>query len=164
MSASDSPELRTLKECTPQLETAMKRLDRGLVHFLNQKHFIKDDVADMVLNPRSMLTEADKAWELVRWTKNRVKEDPPSYHVLLERLKQSGNLYKPIVKILETEYAKQNPYPHTASMDCQAAIAYPHGSQHHSSNCERKHLGKLGIALLVSELATSVTKGVRNCE
>ena len=97
MAASDSPELRTLKACTPQLETALKGLDSGLVHFLNHNSFITDDVMDNVRNPVTMLNEADKAWELVRWIKNRVKQDPPSYHVLLGRLKQSGNLYKPIL-------------------------------------------------------------------
>ena len=109
MAASDSPDLRTLKACTPQLETALKGLDSGLVHFLNQEGFISDHVVDDVLNPQSMLTEADKAGELVKWIKNRVKKDPPSYHELLERLKQSDNLYKPIVKILEAEYARQSP-------------------------------------------------------
>ena len=94
--------------CTPQLETALWGLDRELVHFLNQEHFINDDVEDKVLNPRSMLTEADNALELLKWIKNRVKQDPPSYHVLLGRLKQSGNLYKPIVKQVEAEYARQN--------------------------------------------------------
>ena len=108
MAASDSPELRTLKACTPQLETALKGLDSGLVHFLNHNSFITDNVMDKVRNPVTMLNEADKAWELVKWIKNRVKQDPPSYHVLLGRLKQSGNLYKSIVKILEAEYAKQN--------------------------------------------------------
>ena len=106
MAASDSPELRTLQACTPQLETALKGLDSGLVHFLNHNNFI---TVDKVRNPVTMLTEADKAWELVKWIKNRVKQDPPSYHVLLGRLKQSGNLYKPIVNILEAEYARQNP-------------------------------------------------------
>ena len=104
-----SPELRTLKVCTPQLETALTGLDRELVHFLNHNNFITDDVMDKVRNPVTMLTEADKAWKLVERIKNRVKLDPPSYHVLLGRLKQSGNLYKPIVKILEAEYARQNP-------------------------------------------------------
>ena len=109
MAASDSPELRTLKACTPQLETALKGLDSGLVHFLNHNNFITDNVMDKVRNPVTMLTEDDKAWELVKWIKNKVKQDPPSYHVLLGRLKQSGSLYKSIVKILEAEYARQNP-------------------------------------------------------
>ena len=66
MAASDPPELRTLKACTPQLETALKGLESGLVHFLNQEGFITDHVVDEVLNPLSMLTEADKACELLK--------------------------------------------------------------------------------------------------
>ena len=113
MAASDSPELRTLKVCTFQLKAALKRLDRELVHFLNQEGFINADDVEEVLSPRSILTEspqsilteADNACELVKWIKNRVKLDPPSYHVLLGGLKRSGYA---IVKILEAEYAKQN--------------------------------------------------------
>ena len=100
----DSPELRTLRACTPQLETALKRLDRSLVHFLNQEGFLDDDATDKILNPVTLLTEGEKAWELVKWIKHRVKEDPHSYHVLLQRLKESGSLYRPIVGILEAEF------------------------------------------------------------
>ena len=109
MAASDSPELRTLKACTLQLQTALEVLDSQLVYFLHHSDFITDYVMEEVLGPPTVLTEAHKARELVRWIKNRVKQDPPSYHVLLGELKQSGNLYKPIVKILEAEYARQNP-------------------------------------------------------
>ena len=35
----DSPELMVIKECTPDLETALSVLERGFVHFLAQEGF-----------------------------------------------------------------------------------------------------------------------------
>jgi hypothetical protein len=102
---SDSPEFRTLKECTSQLETALKRIDGDLVHFLNRKAFIDDDVEDRALDPVTLLTEAQKARDLVKGIKQLVKMDPPSYHVLLGRLKEGGKYYEPIVRILEKQFA-----------------------------------------------------------
>jgi hypothetical protein len=89
----DSPELRTLKECTPQLETALRGLERGLVQFMDRKGFFIDGAAEKVLNPEILLTAEQKAGELVSWIKHRVEQDPPSYHVLLDRLKEDGKHY-----------------------------------------------------------------------
>lgn len=94
---SDYPELETVRKYTSHLETALKGLDRKLVHFLRDEGFITDEVHDDVLNPRSMLTEAQRAGELVKWIRNRVKLDPSSFHVLLHCFKQSGSLYEPTV-------------------------------------------------------------------
>ena len=105
MAAFDSSELRTLQECTPQLETALEGLDRRFVHFLQMEGFIRDDIADEIQNPKTSLTEAQKAREIVKWIKNRVRLDPPSYHVLLYGLNHSGHTYQPIVWILKTKYA-----------------------------------------------------------
>jgi hypothetical protein len=104
---SGSPELRTLKECTPQLETALKGLESGLVYFLNCEGFLLDEVTENILNPENRLTDVQKARQLVTWIKLRVRLDPPSYHVLLGRLKEDGKRYEPIVGILEAEYLKQ---------------------------------------------------------
>ena len=93
--------------CTPQLETALKGLDRRLVHFLQMEGFFSNDIADEIQNPRTLLTVEQKTGELVKWIKNRIQVHPRSYHVLLHRLKQSGQLYQPIVWILEAEYTKQ---------------------------------------------------------
>ncbi len=101
---SDSKELKTLKKCTPQLETALLGLDSTLVHFLYGEGFFTDDVRDKILNPATLLSEADKAIELVKWIRNRVKQDKKSYHVLVWRFKQLGKLYQPIVAVLEAEY------------------------------------------------------------
>lgn len=68
---SDSPELETVKNCTSHLETALKVLDRELVHFLRDEGFTSDDAHDDLLNPHSTLTEAERAGELVKWIKNK---------------------------------------------------------------------------------------------
>ena len=91
----------TVEHCTVPLETALSGLERELVHFLYQKSFISDSVRDKVLNPVSVLSEAEKAGEVVRWIKNRVKQDPRSYWVLVRKLQQGGNKYQPIIRILE---------------------------------------------------------------
>ena len=81
-------------------------LERDLVHFLTTEGFIVEAVRDdKVLNPCSSLDDAEKAGELVKWIKKRVKQDPQSYHVLICRLKEGGNLYRPIVNTLEEEYS-----------------------------------------------------------
>ena len=101
---SDSPELEAVRKCTSHLETALKMLDRELVHFLRDEGFVTDNVHDDILTPRSMLTEAERAGELVKWIKNRVKQDPRSFHLLLQYFRQRGALYKPIVNELSAEY------------------------------------------------------------
>ena len=73
----------TVELCTIQLETALLGLERDLVHFLCQNGFISDEVRDYVLNPVSVFGEAHKAGEVVRWIKNRIKQDPASYQVLM---------------------------------------------------------------------------------
>ena len=92
----------TVELCTIQLETALLGLERDLVHFLCQYSFISGKVRDKVLNPVSVLSEEEKAGEVVRWIKNRIKEDPASYHVLMVKLQQCGNRYQPIINRLET--------------------------------------------------------------
>ena len=72
------------------------------MHFLCQNGFISDEVRDYVLNPVSVFGEAHKAGEVVRWIKNRIKQDPASYHVLMRKLQQCGNRYQPIINRLET--------------------------------------------------------------
>ena len=102
----DSPELRVIMECSPDLETALSVLERGFVHFLAQEGFITDEVSERVLDPQSMLSGEQSAGLLVKGIKRRVKLDSKSYHTLLEHFKKCGNLYQPIVGILEKAYSK----------------------------------------------------------
>ena len=93
-------------ECTPDLETALSGLERGFIHFLAQKGFITDEVSERVLDPQSMLSGEQRAGLLVTGIKRRVKLDSTSYHTLLEHFKKGGNLYRPIVGILEKAYSR----------------------------------------------------------
>jgi hypothetical protein len=88
------------------METAFTALARDVVHFLNRENFISDSVYDEVLRPESVWKEEEKAGELVRGVRNRVQQDPRSYHTLVDELKRYGNRYQPILSRLKTEYAR----------------------------------------------------------
>ena len=103
----DSVEFKAVRRCRVALETALKGLDRNMVNFLDQNGFITDGVCDQVLNPVTFLSAADKAHELVKGIKNRVKQDKGSYFVLVGGLIQGGVLYQPIVTTLTEEYQRQ---------------------------------------------------------
>jgi hypothetical protein len=100
-------EFKTVKFCTTQLQTAFTHLAGEVVHFLNNENFISDSVHEEVLDPRSVLKEEQKAWELVKGVRQRVKEDPGSYSTLVNELKRYEKRYQPILKQLEAEYAQQ---------------------------------------------------------
>ena len=99
-------ELKTLENNVVQLETALSGLERELVHFLNREEFITYSVCNKVLDPRSTLDEDEKAGELVKGIKKRVKQDSASYYAFLNELKRHGKRYQPIISKLEAEYAK----------------------------------------------------------
>lgn len=101
---SDSIELKTIKKCASQLETALVGLDSKLVHFLQEEGYITDDVHDRILNPASLLGRSDKASELVKWIRNRIQLHSESYHMLINWFRKNGKLYQPIVNILELEF------------------------------------------------------------
>ena len=103
----DSIEFKTVRRCTIALETALKGLDRNMVDFLYQNGFITDDVCDQVLSRVTLLSVADKAHELVKGIRNRVKQDKWSYFVLVSGLTQGGVLYQPIVTTLAEQYQRQ---------------------------------------------------------
>jgi hypothetical protein len=100
-------ELDTLEKCTPMLETALEDPERELVHYLTEKCFITNQVRDSVLDALSPLDASQKAGALVKGIKNRVKQDPESYHVLMKRFMEGGEQYRPIVTVLEKEYRRQ---------------------------------------------------------
>ena len=103
----DSIEFKTMKRCTKWMETALKGLDRNMVDFLYQNGFITEDDYEEVLNPVTIMRPIDKACNLVKGIKNRVKQDKRSYFVLVGGLIQGGALYQPIVNILSEEYQRQ---------------------------------------------------------
>ena len=101
------PEYRTVVSCTKELETALLRSDRDIIHFLNQEGFITQEVHDDILNPRSMLTDHQKTGELVTRIRNKVELRAQNYHILVKHLGQRGKYYESIVKILDEEYSRQ---------------------------------------------------------
>lgn len=101
---AESREFLTVLNCSKSLETALQS-DRDVVHFLHREGFILGDMCDDLLNPRSLLTAAEKAGLLVTSIRNRVKLGAQKYHRLVEYLGQNRRKYGNIVDILEREYA-----------------------------------------------------------
>ena len=102
-----SCEYRTVVSCTKPLETALRALDRDMVHFLHQEGFITQEVHDDVMNPRSMLNSHQKAGELVTGIRNKVELSAQNYHTLVHHLRQSGKQCESLVGILDSEYSRQ---------------------------------------------------------
>lgn len=102
-----SAEFTAINECTERLETALKGLDRKLIHFLHQQGFLIDDKRDEILKPGSPLTEAEKAGELVKWIKHGIEQDQQRYHTLVGWLKKQKH-YVPIVDKLDKVYKQQH--------------------------------------------------------
>ena len=103
MSSAVTPEAQTIENCTPQLEIAFKE-DRDLVHYLKKEGFIKKSLSEDVLDPKSSLTEVEKAGKLVQAVKDAVSLDHEMFHALVDQLKISGRFYKSIVKKLTEEF------------------------------------------------------------
>jgi hypothetical protein len=104
MSELHTPELKALRRCATQLDAALEVMDQDLVHFLRDEGFITNNAHNEVLSPQSVLTEAQRAGVLAKGIDNRVRQDSKSFHILLDRFKQSGVLFKPISKTLMDEY------------------------------------------------------------
>jgi hypothetical protein len=104
---AESTESRTLDNCTTSLETAFTGMEKEFVHFLQGEGFITEMVHNKILNPVTVLTEEDKAGEVVKWIKKRVKQDYRSYLVLLSHMTRYENRYRPILNTLGNEYVKQ---------------------------------------------------------
>ena len=98
---SVSIELKVVKQCTSELEGAGLERDRALIHFLNGEGFMLDSEQEDILDPRPLLREDQKAGEIVKWIKHRVKQDPCSYYKLVSHLSACEKFYQPIVKKLE---------------------------------------------------------------
>ncbi len=103
---SDSCELRTVRSCTPKLETALQVLDRKLVHFMCDQGFITDEIRDSILTPATFWSDAARASEIVKWIRNRVKQNSSYYHLLLDWFRRGGELYRPIVETVNREFIK----------------------------------------------------------
>ena len=101
-------EAQTVVNCAKYLEVAFKGLDRDLVHYLHREGFISQEVYDEVLYPRSMLSLAQKAGQLVTGIRTKVSLSPLHYVKFLEHLctKRLRFHFGGILGILEREYEK----------------------------------------------------------
>ena len=102
---TSSTEYLTIVTCASQLATALHS-DRDIPHHLHAKGFITKDIYDDVINPRCMLSASDKACELVSGIRRAVERSPTNYNKLVSFLRENGDRYNDIVKILEEEYLK----------------------------------------------------------
>ena len=79
--------------------------DKDIPHHLHAKGFITKDIYDDVINPRCMLSASDRACELVSGIRRTVERSPTQYNKLVSFLREKGDRYNDIVKILDEEYS-----------------------------------------------------------
>ena len=99
----ESKEYSTIVKCRRKLEIALES-DRDIAQFLLQQGFITQERYDEVINPKSNLTDADKASMLVTAIRNRVELNPRNYHKVVDHLRQNIIRYGDIVEILDQQY------------------------------------------------------------
>ena len=97
---AESKEYSTIVKCRRKLEIALES-DRDIAQFLLQQGFITQERCDEVINPKSNLTDADKASMLVTAIRNRVELNPRNYHKVVDHLRQNTKRYGDIVEILD---------------------------------------------------------------
>ena len=103
--ATGLKELTTLVNCTPKLELALQD-DRDIVHFLNSKGLISDDVHSDVIEPISVLSRRAKAGLVVEAIKSSVKRNCQNYYILTNYLYRDGRKYSDIISILNKEFQR----------------------------------------------------------
>ncbi len=99
-------ESKTLVNCTAELVIALSS-DDEVLHYLDREGFIKPKIYKDVNNPKSLLSEDEKAGLLVTGIKNKVKLNPRNYHKLMRHFHQDRRMYGDIADILDEEYHKQ---------------------------------------------------------
>ena len=124
---SSTPELQAIKNCASKMEIAFKRSDGDLVHNLEKEGFFQEELCEDVLNPRSMLTERQKAGKMVEAIRDAINLSNKKFHTLLAILRQGENAayYSSIVDSLTEEFGRlggvlQNP---SSSVPVQGAGA-----------------------------------------
>ena len=100
---TESKEYSTIIKCRRKLEIALEN-DRDIALFLLQQGFITQERYDEVINPKSLLTDTDKASMLVTAIRNRVELNPHNYHKVVDHLCQNTKRYGDISEILNQQY------------------------------------------------------------
>ncbi len=96
-------EYRTIVHCTEELETALQS-DRAILNFLDRKGYIKPSVYEDVNNPKSLLSEDEKARRLVTGIRHKVELNLKNYHKLLKYFHKDRRMYGDIADILDKKY------------------------------------------------------------
>ena len=94
MSNYNTPEYRTIIQCTPELTAAVKDDLTSLSGELLAAGLIAEDNAG----------KAERAARLVEYVRNRVSLDPGNYHSFIQVLEKRKDDHKNILKILDEKF------------------------------------------------------------
>ena len=138
-----SREDQALVICASQFATALHS-DGDIPHYLQANEFLTKETYDEVISPKSTLFEYDKACVLVSGIRRRVEQSPTDFHKLVGYLKEKGDRYRTIVKLLEETYSALE-LPSEASCDSQASPPQP------------EHVKKIKVCTILCYLASEVS-------
>ena len=102
MSNQNSPEYRTIIQCTPNLTTAVKNDLTSLSDELLAAGLIAEDNAAALGN--QFVDKAHRAAQLVGFVRNRVSLDTDNYHSFIRMLEKRKDDHKDILKILDEKF------------------------------------------------------------
>lgn len=103
-SMSNTPEYRTIIQCTPELTTALKNDLVSLSGELLAAGLISDDNSAAIRNP--FVDASQRASQLVGFIRNRISLDTANYHSFIRILKQREDDHKEILQILYKKYGE----------------------------------------------------------
>ena len=102
MSNGNSPEYRTIIQCTSELTTALKNDLVTLAGELLAAGLIADDNAAALTN--QFIGAAHRAAQLMGFVRNRVSLDTNNYLAFIQVLQQRQDDHKNILEILDRKY------------------------------------------------------------
>ena len=98
-------EVEAIENLRDELETLMKDPERKMVHFLERQGYIRKNLSDDVLNPRSLLTKADKAGKLVDAIVEAVGRDKSLFQTLVDKFEEE-TYYRIMARKLREELVR----------------------------------------------------------
>ena len=102
MSNYNTPEYRTIIQCTPELTAAVKDDLTSLSGELLAAGLIAEDNAANLRN--QFIGKAERAARLVEYVRNRVSLDPGNYHSFIQVLEKRKDDHKNILRILDEKF------------------------------------------------------------
>ncbi len=100
---SQSKEYLSIVKCASQLASALHS-DKDIPHYLHAEVFLTKEIYDDVINPKSRLSDSEKAIELVSGIRRRVEQSPTDFHKFMDHLRNEESRYGDIVKLLDERY------------------------------------------------------------